>query len=348
MKHVGLITYIVRRLLLLIPVLFGVAILIFAIMQLLPIGVRASMYIQDPRLMHQLQDIIKAYGLNDPAYIQFFRWMQAVIFEQNLGIDRYGQPVFEAITRRLPATAELVLYSTPVIIFIGIQLGTLAAVHKDKGIDHVSRILSIIGTSFPSFWLGIVLLSIFYAGLHWFEPGRWSAQVNSFVSSSTSGWRWYTGLITIDALLNGQLWIFIDGLKHLVLPVTVLTLLDTALITRVMRSTMLESLSKDYVTAAKAKGLTPRQVYYKHARRNALIPVITLSGMLVAGLLTGVIITETVFDLKGIGAYAAESAFVIDQPPVIAYALFSAIVFVIANLIVDLTYAYIDPRIRLD
>jgi peptide/nickel transport system permease protein len=345
---VGLITYVVRRLLLLIPVLVGAAILIFAIMQLLPVGVRASLYIQDPRQMHNIQDIIKAYGLNDPAYIQFFRWLQAVLLERNFGIDRYGQPVAEAIYLRLPATLELVLYSTPLIIFIGIRLGTLAALHKDKAIDHASRILSIAGTSLPSFWLGIVLLSIFYAGLHWFEPGRWSSAVNSFVTSSTLGWHWHTGLITIDALLNGQLWIFIDGLKHLVLPVIVLITLDTALITRVMRSTMLESLSKDYVTSAKARGLTPKQVYYKHARRNALIPVITLSGLLIAGLLTGVIITETVFDLNGIGAYAAASASAIDQPPVIAYALFSAVVFVMANLIVDVAYGYIDPRIRLD
>jgi peptide/nickel transport system permease protein len=344
----GLITYVTRRALLIIPVLIGVAILIFAVQQLLPVRVRASVYITDPRQMKQIDDIIKAYGLNDPAYVQFFRWLQALIFEHNLGIDRYGQPVLEALLARLPATAELVLYATPLIIYVGIKLGTLAAINKDKAIDHGSRILSIMGTSLPSFWLGIVLLSIFYAGLHWFEPGRWSSTVDAFITDPSSGWHWYTGLITIDALLNGQIWIFIDGLKHLVLPVTVLTMLNTALIARVTRSTMLESLGKDYITAAKAKGLPPKEVYYKHARRNALIPVITLSGLMIASLLTGVTITETVFDLKGIGAYAAESAYIIDQPPVLAYALLSAIVFVVSNLLVDITYAIIDPRIRLD
>jgi peptide/nickel transport system permease protein len=346
---VGLVTYVVRRILLLIPVLLGVTLLIFAVIQLLPVGVRAMMFVTDPRELVNLEKIIEEYGLNQPIYIQYFKWLGAVVIEHNLGLDTNGQAVFDAITSRLPATAELVLYSTPIIIYVGIKLGTLAAVHRDKPVDHASRLLSIIGTSLPSFWLGIVLLSIFYAGFHWFEPGRWSAAVNSFVKDpSKTGWHWYTGLITIDGLLNGQFWIFLDGLRHLVLPVTVLVVLDTALISRVMRSSMLESLGKDYITAAKAKGLAPKEVYYKHAQRNALIPVITLSGLLVASLLCGVIITETVFNLNGIGNYAAVAAAIPDTPVVLAYALFSGIVFVIANLIVDVIYAFIDPRIRLD
>lgn len=345
----GLIAYVIRRMLLLIPVLLGVTLLIFAVMQLLPIGVRAMMFVTDPKELVNLEKIKEEYGLNRPIYEQYFRWLRAVIVEHNLGLDANGQPVFEAIMSRLPATVELVLYSTPIIIYVGIKLGTLAAVHRDKPIDHASRLLSILGTSLPSFWLGIVLLSIFYAGFHWFEPGRWSSAVNAFVKDpSKTGWRWYTGLITIDALLNGQFWIFLDGLRHLVLPVTVLVLLDTALISRVMRSSMLEALSKDYITAAKAKGLSPKEVYYKHAQKNALIPVITLSGLLVAGLLTGVVITETVFNLNGIGNYAAVAASIPDTPVVLAYALFSGIVFVVANLIVDVIYAFIDPRIRLE
>jgi len=343
----GLKAYVIRRLLLLIPTLIGITLLIFAIMQFLPINIRAMMYITDVKELGDLPKLIKEHGLDQPVYIQYFRWLKGVFVDHTLGVDRYNQPVFEAIMARLPGTVELAMFSIPFIIFIGIVFGTTAAVHKDKAFDHMTRLLAIMGTSLPSFWLGIVLLSIFFAGLGWFPPQRWSSNVNLYVSDTGSSWKWYTRLITIDGLINGRPDITLDGIRHLVLPVAVLTLLNIALIMRVMRSSMLESLSKDYITAAKAKGLTKKEVINKHARKNALIPVVTLSGLLAAGLLTGVVITETVFDLKGIGAYAAESAAVPDIPVIIAYALLSGFVYVIANLIVDILYAYFDPRIRL-
>jgi len=344
----GLRTYVIRRLLLLIPTLLGVTLLIFGIMQFLPVNLRAMMYISDPRELQDLPNLIREHGLDQPVYIQYFRWLKQVIVDRNFGIDRYNQPVFDAIMSRLPATIELTLFSFPLIVLVGIVFGTTAAVHKDKVFDHMTRLLSIMGTALPSFWLGIVLLSVFFAGLGWFPPQRWSPEVNLYVSNPGSSWKWYTQLITIDGLLNGRPDITLDGLRHLVLPVAVLTLLNIALIMRVMRSSMLEALSKDYITAAKAKGLTKKEVINKHARKNALVPVITLSGLLVAGLLTGVVITETVFDLKGIGAYAAASAAVPDIPVILAYALLSGFIFVISNLIVDVYYAYLDPRIRLE
>ncbi len=344
----GLRTYVIRRLLLLIPTLLGVTLLIFGIMQFLPVNLRAMMYISDPRELQDLPNLIREHGLDQPIYIQYLRWLKQVIVDRNFGIDRYNQPVFDAIMSRLPATIELTLFSFPLIVLVGIVFGTTAAVHKDKVFDHMTRLLSIMGTALPSFWLGIVLLSVFFAGLGWFPPQRWSPEVNLYVSNPGSSWKWYTQLITIDGLLNGRPDITLDGLRHLVLPVAVLTLLNIALIMRVMRSSMLEALSKDYITAAKAKGLTKKEVINKHARKNALVPVITLSGLLVAGLLTGVVITETVFDLKGIGAYAAASAAVPDIPVILAYALLSGFIFVISNLIVDVYYAYLDPRIRLE
>jgi peptide/nickel transport system permease protein len=331
-----------------IPTLLGVTLLIFAVMQFLPINVRAMMYISDIKELNDLPKVIEEYGLNQPIYIQYFRWLKEIFINHNFGIDRYNQPVFEAIVTRMPATIELALYSIPPTILTGIFFGTHAAVRKDKAFDHATRLLAIMGTSLPSFWLGIVLLAIFFAGLGWFPPQRWGSDINLYVSDPSSSWKWYTGLITIDGLLNGRPDITLDGLRHLVLPVTVLTIINIALIMRVMRSSMLEALSKDYVTAARAKGLSEKEVIYKHARKNALIPVVTLSGLLTASLLTGVVITETVFDLKGIGAYAAQSAAVPDIPVVLAYALLSGFVFVMANLIVDILYAYLDPRIRLD
>jgi ABC-type dipeptide/oligopeptide/nickel transport system permease component len=343
----GLRTYVLRRLILAIPVLFGAVVLIFAVLQFLPPGMRVSLYITDPRQAKHWQQIAKAYGLFDPVYVQFYYWLKALLVDRNLGLDISGMPVFQAIIQRLPATIEIVMYASPIIVFIGLTLGVRAGANKDKMVDQGSRVLAILGTSLPSFWFGIVLLSIFYAGLGWFPPDRYSSEVLKYLISPHTTWRWYTGLMTIDSLLNGQWWIFVESVRHLVLPITVLSLLNSAVMVRVTRSSMLEALGKDYITAAKAKGLSKKEVVNKHARRNALIPAITISGLMIASLLTGVVITETVFNMGGIGQYAANAARTLDIPPVIGYALLSAVVFVISNLIVDVLYAYIDPRIRL-
>lgn len=343
----GLRTYVLRRLLLAIPVLIGAVIVIFAVVQFLPVGMRVSLYITDPKQAKNWQLIAKANGLYDPIYVQFYYWIKGLLIEHNLGLDVNGMPVFEAIMLRLPATVEIVMYAAPLIVFIGITLGVMSGSNKDKPIDQASRVLAIMGTSLPSFWFGIVLLSLFYAGLGWFPPQRIGQEVYKFISSPGTTWQYHTGLYTIDSLLNGQLWIFVDAVRHLVLPITVLGLLNSAVMVRVTRSSMLEALGKDYISAAKAKGLSTKEVVNIHARRNALIPAITISGLMIAGLLTGVVITETVFDMGGIGQYAAVSARTLDIPPVIGYALMSAVLFVLSNLVVDVLYAYIDPRIRL-
>jgi peptide/nickel transport system permease protein len=343
----GMRTYILRRLLLAIPVLFGAVIFLFAVLQFIPPLTRATLYITNPKQAKYIVQIAKENGLYDPVYVQFYYWLKALLVNHNLGIDSSGMPVIQALLLRFPATFEIVLYSAPLIVLIGISLGVLAGANRDKFADQASRVLAILGTSLPSFWFGIVLLAIFYAGLGWFPPMRWGTATASYIYAPNTPWRWHTGLITIDALINGQFWIFLDGLRHLVLPVTVLVLLNSALLMRVTRSSMLEALGKDYITAAKAKGLTRKEVINIHARRNALIPAITISGMLIAGLLTGVVITETVFNMGGIGQYAALSAEALDIPPVIGYTLLSAVIFVFSNLIVDVLYAYIDPRIRL-
>jgi ABC-type dipeptide/oligopeptide/nickel transport system permease component len=343
----GLRTYVLRRLILAIPVLFGAVVLIFAVVQFLPVSARVSLFIRDPKQARNWEAVAKANGLYDPVYIQFYDWMKALLIDHNLGIDSSATPVYDAIIHRLPATIEIVMYASPLIVFIGLALGVRAGANKDKPIDQASRILAILGTSLPSFWFGIVLLSIFYAGLGWFPPQRYGQEVLSYITAPNTTWHWHTGLVTIDALINGQWWVFADGVRHLVLPITVLSLLNSAVMVRVTRSSMLEALGKDYITAAKAKGLSRKEVVFKHARRNALIPAITISGLMIASLLTGVVITETVFNMGGIGQYAAASAVLLDVPPVIGYALLSAVVFVVSNLIVDVLYAYIDPRIRL-
>jgi peptide/nickel transport system permease protein len=343
----GLRTYIIRRLILAIPVLLGAVIFLFAVIQFIPPLTRATLFITNPKQALYIKQIAQENGLYDPVYVQFYYWLKQLLVNHNLGVDSSGKPVLQAILIRLPATVEIVMYSAPLIVLVGLTLGVLAGANRDKFVDQGSRVLAILGTSLPSFWFGIVLLSIFYAGLGWFPPQRYGQAVSTYIGAPGSPWHWYTGLVTIDALINGQFWIFLDGLRHLVLPVTVLVLLNSALLVRVTRSSMLEALGKDYITAAKAKGLSRKEVVNIHARRNALIPAITISGMMIAGLLTGVVITETVFNMGGIGQYAASSAQILDIPPVIGYALLSAIIFVFSNLIVDILYAYIDPRIRL-
>jgi dipeptide transport system permease protein len=338
--------YVIRRLVLLIPVLFGVTILIFGLLQLFSPVERATLYIRDPRQFADIGNIIKQYGLDQPIWVQYGSWMNQII-HGNLGWSKVvDQPVTSAILSFLPATLELALFAAPLIIIGGIFLGSKAAAHKDGLIDHATRVGAIIGWSLPTFWLGLMLLMVFYgffSGL--FPPERLSTEMSIVVHSA--GFNQYTGLNTIDAILNLNGPVLLDALRHLVLPVITLTVVNLAFILRLMRSSMLEALGKGYVLTARAKGLDESAVVNKHARRNALIPVLTISGYLFASLVNGMVITETIFNFKGLGWFAAQSAVNLDIPSVLAFALFSGVLFVITNLVVDLLYARIDPRVRL-
>ena len=338
--------YIIRRFILLIPTLIGVTLLIFAVLQFFSPAMRASLYIRGPKEAQFIEEIIRKYHLDAPIPVQYYYWIREVL-QGNLGwSEAVHMPVSMAILNFFPATAELVIWSAPVIILLGIRLGVTSATHKDKAVDHATRTASIIGWSLPSFWLGILLLSIFYGPtLRIFPPERLGVEAKLYVTSSN--FVRYTQINSVDALLNGQLWIFVDALKHLVLPVASLTIQIVALIVRIMRSSMLEALSKGYITTARAKGLDEREVINKHARKNAMIPVFTVTGILLAGMLNGVVVTEFIFAYKGIGWWAANAALQLDIPGVLAFALFNGVLFIVANLIVDVLYARIDPRIRL-
>ncbi len=338
--------YIVRRVLLLVPVLFGVTLLIFALLQLFSPVERAALYVTDARQFANISEIIEKYGLDQPVWVQYGSWMNQ-IFQGNLGWSKVvSQPVMQAIWYFLPATLELAIFAMPLIIVGGIFLGSKAAVHKDRFVDHASRLGAIIGWSLPTFWLGLMLLMVFYgyfSGL--FPPERLSTEMNILVHSEQ--FTQYTHIHFLDGILNGNMQVLGDSLRHLVLPVITLTVVQLAFIMRLMRSSMLESLGKGYILTARAKGLDENTVVNKHARRNALIPVLTISGYIFAGLVNGVVITETIFNYKGLGWWAARSAVNLDIPSVLAFALFNAILFVFTNLAVDLLYARIDPRVRL-
>ncbi len=342
----NLFNYIVRRLLLLILVLFGVSIVVFTIMMILPEGQRVSVYIRTEKVRpEQIEMLIERYGLNDPAPVQYFRWIKS-IFQGNFGYSITAQgPVLEGFKRFFPITLELVLYATPLIIIFGIWLGTLGAVHKDTPIDHGTRIFAILGYSLPTFWLGLILLMILYGLVGIFPPGYLSNQGKNVLFSDS--FHRYTRIITVDAILNWRWDIFLDALYHLALPMINLILLSSALILRLTRSSMLESLGQDYILTAVAKGADRKTVNMKHARKNALIPVVTISGVLFANLMGGMVITETIFNRQGIGLWMANAARQLDIPAIMFNTLFLGTVFVVVNLIVDIIYAYIDPRIRL-
>lgn len=342
-----MLTFLIRRLIFLVFVLFGVTILVFGILMTFSPERRAAAYINSPQQAKDIPKIVAKYGLNDPFFVQYFRWLKEIA-RGNLGWSLVASStVMEAFLRYLPVTLELVFFSAPLIIISGIWFGTLAGVYRDSWIDHSSRIISIIGWSLPTFLFGLILLMLFYGYFNWFPPGISSNEVNMYVLDHADTFTRYTGMYSIDGLLNGEFWIVWDALQHLVLPVITQVIVIFALLVRVMRSGMIEALTQDYVITAKAKGADKDTINKKHARRNALIPVMTISGLLTAQLVTGSISVEVVFNRQGMGWWLANSAIQLDVPALLSVCLFVGFIFVIANLIVDIMYAYIDPRIRL-
>ncbi len=349
--------YIIRRLMLLPLLLFGVTVLIFIMLQFLSPVERSALYVRDiPKNENVVEGIIKRYGFDQPVYVQYWRWLAGFkdkngefkpgILQGNFGYSRVGsQPVVDLIKQRFPATLELALWAVVPIIAVGLWLGVQAAVHHNGLFDQGARIFSIIGSSFPTFVFGLIVLMIFYANLGWFPPGRLSDWANQVVNSAS--FTQYTHLMTVDGILNGRPDITLDAMRHLVLPILTLSYINWATFLRVTRSSMLETLNQEYVTTARAKGVKEKDVINKHARPNALIPVATLAGFQVVGLLGGVVITETVFTYPGIGSAAAAAAASLDVVTVLGFALFNGFILIVANLAVDVLYGFIDPRVRL-
>ena len=343
-----MIAYIIRRLLLLPLILFGVTILIFGMLELLGPEKLVSAYIRGPeaeKVAGATQKIIEKYGLDKPLPVKYARWLGNVL-KGDLGWSLVGkQPVLNAILSRFPYTLELALWAIIPVVFVGIWLGIISAVHHNKFLDHFLRVFAIIGWSFPDFVFGLFMILIFYTQLGWFPPGYLSFDMERVVTSSQ--FVNYTKMVTIDSILNLRFDVFLDALRHLIAPVITLAYLWWAYILRITRSSMLEVLRKEYIRTARAKGLSEDVVINKHARRNALIPVATVSGQMIIALLAGTVIIESVFNRPGLGRFVAMAATQLDYMSIIGGALFYSILLVLGNLIVDVSYALIDPRIRL-
>ncbi len=341
--------YIIRRLLLLPLILFGITLIIFGMMQLLGPDKLLAAYVNpntfDKLTDEELEALKEKYGLNDPMIVRYAKWLNGVL-HGDLGWSVVGKmPVKDALLQRIPYTAELALYAIFPVVGVGIWLGIIAAVNRDKFIDHAIRIFAVVGWSFPDFVFGLFVLMIFYSWLGWLPPGNLSLWAEEVVRSPE--FHRYTHLLTIDALLNGRFDVFWDALRHLIGPIMTISWLWWAYLLRITRSSMLEVLNKEYIRTARAKGLDERVVIHKHAKRNALIPVTTVGGAMVINLFAGTVIVEVIFNRTGLGSFTAQAATQLDYAAIMGSALFYSTILVLGNLVIDVLYAVIDPRIRL-
>ncbi len=339
--------FIVRRLLFLPVVIFVLTVIIVGLLQLLSPERRAAAYVTNEQQARNLEAIIKDHGLDQPFHIQYWMWLKSAL-RGDLGFSKASnKPVVATIKERFPSTVELAVYSLIPLLGFGIWFGTIAGLNRNKFVDQFARIYATITNNIPTFVLGVILLVIFY-GFFNLAPGPGQLSPENQVNLIIKPVPRITGMLSFDALLAGNWVIFWDVLRHLILPVITLTTVSTSTLIMVTRGSLIDTLSQDYVRTARAKGLPERVVNLKHARRNALLPVATLGGFQVIGLLGGAIITETIFAWPGVGSWGSDAAARFDVAGILGFALLAAVVTVLMNLAVDLLYAVIDPRIRFD
>lgn len=329
--------YITKRLLMLIPVLLGVSILAFSLIHLAPgdpaltiAGERAS-----PQVISAIRE---KYGLDKPLTTQYWVWLKQVL-QGDLGRSIVSNEyVAKEILERFPNTIELTMFAMILAVTIGCIAGIVSASRQYSVFDYSFMGVALFGLSMPVFWLGIMLMMIFGVWLRWLPI---SGRISMMISFQR-----ITGFYLLDSLITGNFAAFISSLRYLILPSVALSTIPMATIARVTRSSMLEILRQDFIRTERAKGLSERMVIYKHAVRNAMIPVITVIGLNFGLLLAGAILTETVFSWPGIGRYVVNAVYMRDYPVVQGCVLFFALMFVIVNLITDIVYVYIDPRIH--
>jgi len=332
--------YILRRMLLMVVAALGVTLISFVISHAVPADPIVSNLGQQASQRPEIVAAFKArWGLDRPLHEQYLTFLGNLV-HGDLGTSiNTRRPIAADVSQFLPATVELSTVAILFALIIGLPLGVFAALYRDGPIDHVARFVSLVGVSIPIFWLATVSLVVFYAALQIaVGPGRLGPQVQppSLV----------TGLLTVDSLLSGDLATFRSAAEHLVLPGLVLGSSVMGLITRVTRSSLLEVLGQDYVRTARAKGLIEHLVVRRHALRNALIPTVTVLGLAYGSLLSGAVLTETIFAWPGLGRYAYQSAVSNDFPAIMGVTFVIALIYILVNLAVDLAYAWLDPQIR--
>lgn len=329
--------YIVRRLLQLIPTLLGLSLILFIWLHRLPGGPETAILGErgTPEMRARLRQQL---GLDQPLWIQYARFMRRLLTGDLGSSINTKRPVLTEFMERFPGTVELTVAALVIAIGLGIPLGYLAARRRGRFLDHGSVAASLIGVCVPIFVLAYLVKEVFAVNLGWFPAaGRQDVTINATR---------ITNFYVLDGILTGEWDAAADAIWHLVLPAVTLATIPLAIIVRMTRASVLEVLGEDYVRTAQAKGLTERTVRGRHIMRNALLPVVTTIGLLTGGLLSGAVLTETVYAFTGIGQFIAESIDHRDYPVLMGFILFVAVIYVTVNLVVDLAYGVIDPRVR--
>jgi peptide/nickel transport system permease protein len=330
--------FVARRLLLLVPILLGLSILVFLWIRALP-GSPAIALLGERATPQAIEQINRQYGLDKPLPVQYWHYLKKTSRGQFGESTKSRQPVVEEFKRRFPATVELAVAAGLFSLILGIPLGFLAAKRYQGVLDHASLVVSLVGISTPIFFLALILKYIFAVKLGWLPSvGRISVLIELDHP---------TNFYVLDAILAGNWGAFVDTIKHLILPAIALGSIPLAIIARITRAAVLDVQNEDYVRTARAKGLPPITVDYRHVLRNAMLPISTIIGLQVGLLLSGAVLTETVFAFPGIGSWLVEGIKARDYPVIQAGVLFVAVIVVFVNLLVDVSYGFLNPKIRL-
>jgi len=321
----------------LVLVMMGVCVITFIISHMIP-GDPARLLAGDRASNEMVLHMRQQLGLDQPLYVQFYRYVLDLL-HGNLGVSiRTGRPVLDDLRAFFPATLELAFSALLLAIILGIPLGVLSAVYRNKFPDHIVRMLSVIGISTPAFWMGLGVIILFYGHLNLLPGG---GRLDDWMDPPTH----ITGFYVIDSILTGNRDALWNSLQHLLMPALTLAFVHMGIVARQIRSAMLEQMSEDYIRTARANGLSHWQVIICHALPNALIPSVTVLGLAMGDLLYGAVLTETVFAWPGMGAYVVSSIQALDFPAVMGFAVVVSFAYVLVNLWVDLLYVWIDPRI---
>lgn len=354
--------FLLRRFLLIVIVLIGIIFVTFVLARAIP-GDPCTAMLGEHATKVVCDAFKERYGLNDNVLVQFTRYA-GQLASGDLGTSiKYGRPIGDILLERLPMTLELSIGAMLFAIFIGIPLGIVSAVRHNSPIDSATMVGANIGVSMPVFWLGLLLAGFFGVALKGTAlqlPTGSRLTAGLTIPPLVETWNlqnvqglgktivtFFSNMVTLNALVTGNWKVLGDAIKHLILPSVALGTIPLAIIARITRSSLLDVMGLDYIRTARAKGLVERVVIFKHAMRNAMLPLVTIIGLQFGGLLGGAVLTESVFGLPGVGKFLVDSIFAYDYPVVQGFTLIIAVIFVVVNLVVDISYAYLDPRVRL-
>lgn len=344
--------FFIRRLLAIPITLFVISALLYGVIMLSPVEARAQLYMpkggsNNPNLRPEVlrQQIIEKHGLNDPYPVQYARWALRLLQGDWGWSPGLRGDVLEALIARTPVTAELTIYSILLLVPLGIASGAISGWKQNQISDHGFRLIAFIATSIPPFVLGLVLLTIFYAGLNWFPPGRVSISEHFVVNSSN--FKSFTGLLTLDGMLNGRLDISVSAFRHLVLPAITLSMAHWATLGRVTRAATIEEINREYIVAARARGIPRRSIVWIHALRNVMIPALNSTALSTASLIMGVFVVEVVFGFPGVSELITGAMwYTPDTPTAMGFSIYSVLLVLPVMLVLDIFQGLVDPRIR--